>query len=125
VTLKYKDTLFAIMTRCYELDPDYFYGAAERYFGSYYAVAPAFAGGDLNKSREYYDKSLKRAPNALSTHVLIAELLAPKLQDRALFDRELKLVMDTPANIIPEIEPEATREKLKAEVLIKKADDLF
>jgi hypothetical protein len=125
VTLKYKDRLFAIMSQIYTLDPDYFYGAAERYFGGYYAVAPTFAGGDLNKSREYFEKSLKRAPNALSTHVLIAELLAPKLQDKALFDRELKFVMDTPANVIPELEAEALREKAKAEALMKKADELF
>jgi hypothetical protein len=125
VTLKYKDQLFAIMTRINDVDPDYFYGASERYFGAYYAIAPSFAGGDLNKSREYFDKSLKRAPNALSTHVLMAEALAPKLQDRAMFDAQIKLVMDTPANVIPELEPEALREKAKAEALAKKADELF
>jgi tetratricopeptide (TPR) repeat protein len=124
-TLKHKDRIFGIMSRVYELDPDYFYGAPDRYFGTYYAVAPAFAGGDVNKSKEYFEKSLKKAPNYLVTHVLIAELLAPKLQDRALFDREIKFVLETPANVIPEVEAEAIIEKKKAERLSKMVDDLF
>jgi tetratricopeptide (TPR) repeat protein len=124
-TLRQKDKIFKIMSRVYDLDPDYFYGAPDRYFGSYYAVAPTFAGGDVNKSREYFDKSLKKSPNYLATHVLIAELLAPKLDDKALFERELKLVMDTPADVIPEVAPEAAIEKKKAERLMAKEDDLF
>ncbi len=124
-TLKHKDRIFGIMSRVYELDPDFFFGAPDRYFGGYYSVAPTFAGGDVNKSKEYFDKSLKKAPNYLATHVLVAELLAPKLQDRALFDRSLKFVLDTPANVIPEVEAEATIEKKKAERLMKMADDLF
>jgi tetratricopeptide (TPR) repeat protein len=124
-TLKHKDRIFGIMSRVYELDPTYFHGAPDRYFGGYYSVAPTFAGGDVNKSREYFEKSLKAAPNYLATHVLIAELLAPKLQDRALFDRSLKFVMDTPANVIPEVEAEALIEKKKAERLMKMADDMF
>ena len=57
--------------------------------------------------------------------MLVAELLAPKLQDRALFDRSLKFVLETPANVIPEMEPEAIIEKKKAERLQKMGDDLF
>jgi hypothetical protein len=57
--------------------------------------------------------------------VLIAELLAPKKQDRALFDRELKFVMDTPVESMPDVVPEQTIEKRKAERLMKMADDLF
>jgi tetratricopeptide (TPR) repeat protein len=123
--LKHKDRIFGIMSRVYELDPAYFFGAPDRYFGSYYAVAPSFAGGDVNKSKEYFDKSLKLAPNYLATHVLVAELLAPKLQDRDLFDRSLKLVLDTPANVLPEVEAEAIIEKKKAERLLKLADEFF
>jgi hypothetical protein len=123
--LKFKDRIFKIMTRVYDLDPDYFYGAPDRYFGGYYAVAPNFAGGDPQKSREYFDTSLKKAPNYLATHELVAELLAPKLQDKALFEREIKFVLDTPANVIPELEPEAQAEKKKAQKLLTQEEDLF
>lgn len=124
-TLKYKERIFKVMTRVYELDVDYFHGAPDRYFGAYYAVAPAFAGGDLEKSRTYFEQAVKKAPNYLSTHVLVAEVYATKAQDRALFDRELKFVMDTPAETMPELLPEQTIEKRKAERLMKQADDLF
>ena len=124
-TLKYKDTIFGIVSRVKELDPEYFYAAPDRYFGGYYAVAPTFAGGDLNKSETHFAESVKKYPYYLATHVLIAELLAPKRQDRALFDRELKFVMDTPADSMPDVVPEQTIEKRKAERLQKMADDLF
>jgi hypothetical protein len=125
VTLKYKDVIFKIMTRVYDLDPDYFFAAPDRYFGGYYAVAPSFAGGSVTKSKEYFDKSLKKAPDYLATHVLVAELLAPKLDDRALFDREIEFVLSADPNKIPEVGPEALIEKKKAEKLKAKADDLF
>ena len=100
-TLKHKDRIFKIISRVYELGPDYYYGAADRYFGAFYAVAPAFAGGDLVKSNEHFQASLKAAPNYLATHVLIAETYAPKVQDPRLFDQHLQFVLDAPLDIIP------------------------
>lgn len=124
-TLKFKDRIFRVMSRVYELDPDYFHGAPDRYWGAYYAVAPAFAGGDLEKSRRHFEMSLKKAPNYFATHVLIAENYAPKAQDRALFERELKFVLETPAETMPDLVPEQTIEKRKAERLMKQIDELF
>ena len=124
-TLAHKDTIFKTVTRVEQLDPEYFYGGADRYFGGYYAVAPSFAGGDVAKSAQYFEAAVKRAPNYLATHVLIAELLAPKKQDRDLYTRELKLVIDTPVDVIPELVPEHTIEKKKAEKLLKEIEDKF
>src|SRR5215210_3560054 len=47
VLLGQKDNVKAIMTRVLELEPGYYYAGPHRYFGAFYAVAPAFAGGDL------------------------------------------------------------------------------
>lgn len=124
-TLAHKDTIFKTVSRVEKLDPEYFYGGADRYFGSYYAVAPTFAGGDVEKSRTYFEAAIKRAPAYLATHVLIADLLAPKKQDRALFERELKLVLEAPVDAIPELVPEQTIEKKKAEKLLKEIEDKF
>jgi hypothetical protein len=124
-TLKYKDTIFKIMTRVSKLDDQYFHGAADRYWGAYYAVAPSFAGGDIEKSRTHFDASVKKAPTYLGTHVLIAELYATKAQDRALFDKELKFVLDSPVDTLPDLIPEQQIEKKKAERLLKNADELF
>ncbi len=123
--LQHKDRIFKVMTKVYETDPDYFYGAPDRYFGGYFAVAPTFAGGDVAKSRVYFDNSLKKGYNYLATHNLVAEYLAPKLQDKALFEREIKFVLDTPAETIPELVPEQNIEKKKAQLLLKRETELF
>lgn len=123
--LFYKDKIRAYMTHCVALDETYFYGAPLRYFGTFYAVAPGYAGGDLKKSEESYEKSLKVEPNYLATKVLMAENLAPKKQDRAMFDRLLKEVGAADVNVIADLIPEQTQEKKKAEKLATQAEDLF
>ena len=123
--LKHKDRIFKLISRVYELDRDFYHGAADRYFGAFYAIAPSFAGGDINKSFEHFQESLKREPKYLATYVLIAEFYAPKAQDPQIFDEHLKFVLEAPTNILPGLEPEAVIEKKKAENLLKKKDDLF
>jgi hypothetical protein len=61
----------------------------------------------------------------LATHVLIADLYATKRQDRALFERELKFVLDTPSTSIPELVPEHDIEKKKAQKLLGEINDRF
>ncbi|MDF1564946.1 MAG: TRAP transporter TatT component family protein [Deltaproteobacteria bacterium] len=125
VLLGNKDKVKAIMERCLKLDPTYFHGAPDRYFGAFYAVAPKFAGGDLEKSAQHYAKSLELAPYYIGTRVLMAENLAVKKQDRALFDEQLEAALEVDENAVPEIRPEVLVEKKKAEELQKNADELF
>jgi hypothetical protein len=54
VLLGQKDNVKATMDRCLALDPNFFYGGPHRYFGAFYSVAPAFAGGDLEKSKVHF-----------------------------------------------------------------------
>ena len=119
VILKYKDRIFNMMSRVLELDPDYFHGAPYRYFGAYYSVAPAFAGGDLDKSWKFFQDAIKAEPKYVGTYNLIAENYAPKKQDAALFDEMVKKVLDAPADIIPGLEAETAIEKRHAERLQK------
>ena len=123
-----KDNIKATMTRALELDPNYYHGGPHRYFGAFYAIAPAFAGGDLDKSKEHYDKSLEIAPYFIGTKVLMAENLSTKLDDEAMFDALIDEVINadisgSPAEILPEmaIEQEKAKE-LKAQ---KEEDDWF
>ncbi len=120
VTLTYKDRIYSIMEQVYKLDPNFFYGAADRYFGAYYSIAPSFAGGDLDKSWTHFQASLKLAPSYVSTYNLIAEFYAPKKQDGALFDAMTQKVLDAPEDIIPELAAETRAEKRKAEMLRKR-----
>ncbi len=123
--LSHKDEIKEIMQICLDKDPEYFYRGPNRYFGVFYGRAPSFAGGDLVKSRENFDKSLAGFPNYFGTHTLMAEDLAVKAQDRKLFDEHLEFVLKGDPNVIPEIAPENRVEQRKAELLKKRASELF
>jgi tetratricopeptide (TPR) repeat protein len=123
--VKYKGYIAKMMTHCLALDETAFYAGPVRYWGAFYAVAPSFAGGDLGKSKENYDKALKMAPQNFATYVLYADTYATKVQDRALFERLLKHVIDTPADVLPDMIPEQEVEKKKAQAFLDKADELF
>ncbi len=135
--LEYKDRAFEIISRVHELDPNFFYGAADRYFGTYYAVAPSFAGGDDLKAYEHFQASLKAAPNYLGTYVLAAENYAVKGTvegGEQLFDQFLNAVINakpcedpeaTEPCVMKELAPEAQIEKRKAADLLKRKSELF
>ncbi len=119
-----KDNIKATMSRALELDPNFYHGGPHRYFGAFYSVAPAFAGGDTDKSREHFEKSLEIAPYFIGTKVLMAENLAVKLDDEEMFDRLLQEVIDTDISTIPEeIHPEAKVEQDKAREMQKKKEE--
>lgn len=124
-TLKHLPTVKAYMTRVGELDPTFYYNGPDRYWGAYYSAIPSFAGQDLNKSKEYFDKALAAHPAFLGTHVLLAEQWATKKQDKATFQKELQWVLDAPADAIPEVAPEMEAEKRKAQALIATQDEFF
>lgn len=126
-TVGNKDKIKAVMTRVLELDPkgEFFHGAVHRYFGAFYAVAPGFAGGDMEKSKDHFEKSLAASPRYPGTKVLMADVYAVKKQDRALFDKLLDEVLALPEDSIPGLEPEVRVEKEKARELKDKAAELF
>jgi hypothetical protein len=124
-TLGNKDRVKGVMTRALELDAAFFHGGPHRYFGAFYAVAPSFAGGDLDKSREHFEKSIALAPGYAGTKILMAETYAAKKQDAALFDRLIAEVLAMPDTAIPGLEPETRVEKEKALELKAKRDEIF
>lgn len=123
--VSFKDEIRAVMTRCLALDATYFYGAPHRYFGAFFARAPAYAGGDLNKSREHFEASIAQEPRYFATHVLFASDYAQKSQNRALFEEQLNFVINGDPNAIPEIAPENLVEQRKARELLARADEIF
>ena len=125
VTLRHLPTVKAVMTRVGELDPSYFYNGPDRYWGAYYGAIPSFAGQDLPKSKEMFDKSLAAAPNYLGTTVLLAEIWAAKTGNRAEFERALNWVIAQPADVIPEVKAEAEAEQRKAKALLANIDEYF
>lgn len=124
-TLKHLPAVKAYMTRVGELDATYYYYGPDRYWGAYYSTIPSFAGQDLNKSKEHFDKALAAHPNFLGTHVLLAAEWAVKSQNKAEFEKELNWVLAQPADVIPEVKPEAEAEQRKAKALLDTKADYF
>ena len=123
--VKYKNEIFNSMTRVTEVAPISYYHGPDRYWGAYYARAPAFAGGDMTKSREHFDAAIAGDPLFLGHYVLLAEYWATKSQDKPLFESTLKKVLEADPTAIEEIETEQRQEQLKAEKLMARIDELF
>ncbi len=124
-TLKHLPTVKAYMTRVGELDASFYYNGPDRYWGTYYAVLPSFAGQDLTKSKEFFDKAMSAQPNFLGHHVLFAENWATKTQNKAEFEAKLKWVLEQDAGVIPEVKPEMEAEHRKAKQLLADIGNYF
>ena len=118
-------TVKAFISRIEELDAQYFYFGPARYWGAYYAVLPSFAGQDLGKSGEYFDASIKGAPQYLPTRGLRAENLAPKTGNIDQFQADLAAILAFDVTSVPDIQPENTLEQAKARALLAKRGELF
>ena len=123
--LSYKDEIRAVMTRCLELNRDYFFTGPDRYFGAFFAIAPAYAGGDLDRSRQHFEYSIAQQPNYFGTRVLMAENLAVKLQDRDMYVEQLQYVLDGDPTALEGAEPENRVEQRKAREAMERVDELF
>jgi hypothetical protein len=123
--LKYKNMIKKVMDHVLAVAPEFFHGAADRYFGSFYAKAPSFAGGDMSKSKNHFEKSMKAAPYYFGTKVLMAAYWAKKKDDRALFEKLLNEVLKGDASVKAEVAPENRIEQKKAKDLLSKVEDLF
>ena len=124
-TLKHLPTVKAYMTRVGELDGGYYYNGPDRYWGAYYAVLPSFAGQDLAKSKEFFDKAIAAQPTFLGHHVLLAENWAAKTQNKAEFEAKLNWVIAQDPAVIPEVKAEMEAEQRKAKQLLADIGNYF
>lgn len=123
--LKYKNRIKSFIERVEVLSPDFFYSAPARYWGGFYAVATAFAGGDMKKSKASFEKSIKNAPMYLGTKVLMAELYYTKTAEKEAFAKILNEVLATPDDVSKDLTPENILEKAKATRLLSHINELF
>ena len=123
-TLGHVDTIKAMIGFIETNDAGFFYHAPLRYFGAYYTKLP-FPGGDLEKSKVYFDRAIAGSPTYLGTRVLYAEMYAVKADDEALYKENLQYVLDAAADADPDLIPENKAEKEKARRLLDELDDNF
>lgn len=123
-SLGYKNQIISSINKVEKLQPDFFYAAVPRYWGGFYAIAPGIAGGDMDKSKENFKKSMEKAPEYLGTKTLYAELYHVKKGNKKEFKALLEEVINSPDG--PEdIAPENRLEKIKAKKLLEMAGKLF
>lgn len=122
VRLGNKSKIEAYNQRVFDLDRNFFYGAADRFFG---ALPTRVPGGDLNLSKFHFEKSIELAPNYFGTRTLYAEYYATKAQDKETFRKQLEYVINTPYDIVPEIAPENKYEQIHAKKLLERINELF
>lgn len=124
-TFKYKLQLEQMIDRVAALDPTFYYGAVDRYWGAFYSLVPGYSADDIEKSRRHFIDSLKVENYYLGTHVLYAAAYAVKVENKELFKKELEFVLKASANQVPEVKSENILEKRKAQKLLEKIDQLF
>jgi hypothetical protein len=125
-SLKYKAQIILMIKKAEQLKPEYFYGAIPRYWGEYYAAIPAIFGtnSEIEKSQKYFKKAMDAAPEYLGTKNLYAQFYLVKKEDKRGFRKTMEEVLKAPNGPI-EITPENLLEKLRADKLLEKMDDLF
>ncbi|MFQ5445275.1 MAG: TRAP transporter TatT component family protein, partial [Nitrospinales bacterium] len=83
-------------------------------------------GGNPEKSLHHFQEHQKLMENKfLMSYFLQAKTYAVQIQDRELFEKLLKKVLETPSDVLPEQRLANEVAKMKAEKLLERADDLF
>lgn len=123
--LFYKDKLKATMERIMALDSKYFYGAADRYFGAFYAILPSIAGKDLKKSETHFEAALKLGPEYLPNKVVKAQFLATERDDQAMYKSLLEEVLAASDTDNGDIAPENRAAKRTAKKMLDNMGEIF
>jgi hypothetical protein len=115
-----------MMARVLELNEGFYYGGAHIFAGILEASKPKMAGGDLEKARAHFLKAIELGNGKfLLSRVYYAEYYARKAFDRDLFAAILKDVLDTPADIEPDLTLLNTVAHTKARKMLDNVDEYF
>jgi hypothetical protein len=115
-----------IMKKVLELDEGFYYGGPHLFMGIWFASRPKLAGGDLLKAQQHFRTALKFGQGKfLMAYVYYANYYARQALDKDLFVSTLQTVLDTPANISPELTLLNTVAKEKAKDLLSRQEEYF
>jgi hypothetical protein len=115
-----------MMKRVLELEEGFYYGGAHIFMGVLEASRPKMAGGDLNKARSHFLKAIELGRGKfLMSRVYYAEYYARKAFDRKLYVSTLQQVLDTPADIEPDLTLLNTVAHIRARKMLKEVDEYF
>jgi len=116
----------SMMRRVLELDSGFYYGGPHLFMGIWYTSQPVVAGGDLSLAQTHFQKAIEFGQSKfLMTFIYYARYYARKAFDRDLFVSVLTKVLDTPADIQPELTLLNTVAHQKAKRMLDAVDDYF
>jgi hypothetical protein len=115
-----------MMRRVLELDEGFYYGGPHLFMGIYCASRPEVAGGDLLAARGHFLRAIELGQGQfLMAYVYYANHYARRAFDKDLFISTLQKVLDTPADISPELTLLNTVARTKARELLSHVDEYF
>ena len=117
-----RELLEVIMHRVITLEPEYLFGGPFRFFGVFYTRIP---GVDISQSKIYFEKAIKSHPDYLGNRVQMAEFYHQKTENRDLFQKQLKLVLNIDPTINPKVIPENIFYQHRASNLLDQEQILF
>jgi hypothetical protein len=116
----------SMMKRVLEMDETFYYGGAHLFMGIWFSSRPRGFGGDLRKAQDHFLKAFEIGQGRfLMAYVYYADNYARKAMDRDLFTSTLQKVLETPADISPDLTLLNTAAKKKAEALLARVEEYF
>ncbi len=115
-----------LMARVHELQPDYYYGGVDLYYGVYFGARSPVLGGDFARSEQYFAQARAvTGGRLLIVDELQAEYLERQRFDRDAFHRLLTRVAETPADVLPEMALINAIAKQRAQALLARESEWF
>jgi hypothetical protein len=115
-----------MMQRVLDIDEGFYYGGPHLFMGIWFASRPKMAGGDLKKAQGHFLKALDLGQGKfLMAYVYYANHYARKMMDKDLFNSTLQKVLETPADISPDLTLLNTVAKKKAQELLNRVEEYF
>jgi tetratricopeptide (TPR) repeat protein len=116
----------ALIKRAYQLDPTFANGQPAMTMGVITGAQGKAMGGDPDASKKYFEEAIAASGGKyLMAKVMMARVYAVTAQDRPLFEKLLKEVIDAPANIYPEYRLANEVAKKKARRYLSRVEDYF
>ncbi len=116
----------AMMHRTLELDEGYFHAGPHLFFGVYYASRSPTLGGEPSRAKSHLDRALDlTGGNFLLVRLFIADPYAVQIQDRTLFETQVRMILDAPDDLSPQHRLFNQIAKVRAQLLLEKIDELF
>ncbi len=120
--IKYQEIVETALHRILALNPNYYYGAANRFFGALSARIP---GIELSRAYDYFQQAIEKYPDYLGTYTLRAEFYSTKAGNRELFRRDLQTVLNADPTVLPDVMQENMMEQEYAKRLLAREQLLF